>query len=66
VPAIAWVAAHAVYLHRGPLVHLLLAYPSGRTTSRVTRGAEAVAEGTSSKITRLLSKDGSRGFSSRL
>jgi hypothetical protein len=47
-------------------VHLLLAYPSGRTTSRVTRGAEAVAEGTSSKITRLLSKDGSRGFSSRL
>jgi signal transduction histidine kinase len=42
VPAIAWVAAHAVYLHRGPLVHLLLSYPSGRTTSRVTKGAIAV------------------------
>ena len=42
VPAIAWVAAHAVYLHRGPLVHLLLSYPSGRTTSRVIRGAIAV------------------------
>jgi signal transduction histidine kinase len=42
VPAIAWVAAHAVYLHRGPLVHLLLSYPSGRTTSRATKGAIAV------------------------
>jgi signal transduction histidine kinase len=42
VPAIAWVAAHAVYLHRGPLVHLLLSYPSGRTTSRVIRGAITV------------------------
>jgi signal transduction histidine kinase len=42
VPAIAWIAAHAVYLHRGPLVHILLSYPSGRTTSRVTQGAIAV------------------------
>jgi len=42
VPAIAWIAAHAVYLHRGPLVHLLLGYPSGRTRSRMTRGAIAV------------------------
>jgi signal transduction histidine kinase len=42
VPAIAWIAAHAVYLHRGPLVHLLLSYPSGRTTSRPTQGAIAV------------------------
>jgi signal transduction histidine kinase len=42
VPAIAWLAAHAVYLHRGPLVHLLLSYPSGRTTSRVTQGAIAI------------------------
>ena len=41
VPAIAWVSAHAVYLHRGPLVHLL-SYPSGRTTSRATQGAIAV------------------------
>jgi signal transduction histidine kinase len=42
VPAIAWIAAHAVYLHRGPLVHVLLSYPSGRTTSRVTQAAIAV------------------------
>ncbi len=42
MPVIAWVAAHAVYLHRGPLVHLLLSYPSGRTTSRLTQGAIAV------------------------
>jgi signal transduction histidine kinase len=41
-PAIAWLAAHAVYLHRGPLVHLLLTYPSGRSTSQFTRGAIAV------------------------
>jgi signal transduction histidine kinase len=40
--AIAWLAAHAVYLHRGPLVHLLLTYPSGRSRSRLTRGAIAV------------------------
>jgi signal transduction histidine kinase len=42
VPEIAWLAAHAVYLHRGPLVHLLLSYPSGRTKSRVTQGGIAV------------------------
>ena len=42
VPVIAWIAAHAVYLHRGPLLHLLLSYPSGRTTSRVIQGAIAV------------------------
>ena len=42
MPVIAWVAAHAVYLHRGPLVHLLLSYPSGRTTSRLIQGAIAV------------------------
>lgn len=42
VPAIAWLAAHAVYLHRGPLVHLLLTYPSGRSASRVTHIAIVV------------------------
>jgi signal transduction histidine kinase len=36
---ISWAAAAAVYLHRGPLFHLLLTYPSGRATSRLTRGA---------------------------
>jgi signal transduction histidine kinase len=40
--AIAWLATHAVYLHRGPLVHLLLTYPSWRSRSQLTRGAIAV------------------------
>jgi signal transduction histidine kinase len=42
VAAVAWVAAHLVYLHRGPLVQLVLTYPSGRPTSRFVRGAVAV------------------------
>ena len=42
VAAVAWVAAHAVYLHRGPLVQLVLTYPSGRPGSRLVRGAVAV------------------------
>jgi signal transduction histidine kinase len=42
VAAVAWVAAHLVYLHRGPLVQLVLTYPSGRPTSRLVRGAVAV------------------------
>jgi signal transduction histidine kinase len=42
VAAVAWVAAHLVYLHRGPLVQLVLTYPSGRPTSRLIRGAVAV------------------------
>jgi signal transduction histidine kinase len=40
--ALAWVAAHAVYLHRGPLVQLVLTYPSGRPGSRLVRGAVAL------------------------
>jgi signal transduction histidine kinase len=31
-----------LYLHRGPLVHLVLTYPSGRSGSRLVRGAVAV------------------------
>ena len=42
VAAVAWVAAHLVYLHRGPLVQLVLAYPSGQPGSRLVRGAVAV------------------------
>jgi signal transduction histidine kinase len=42
VAAVAWVAVHAVYLHRGPLVQLVLAYPSGRPGSRLDRGAVVV------------------------
>jgi hypothetical protein len=40
--ALAWVAAHLVYLHRGPLVQLVLTYPSGRASSRPARAAVAV------------------------
>jgi signal transduction histidine kinase len=43
VGAVGWVAAHALYLHRGPLVHLVLTYPTGRLRGR-TEGA-AVAAG---------------------
>jgi signal transduction histidine kinase len=32
-------SADLVYLHRGPLIHLLLTYPKGRATSRTERGA---------------------------
>ena len=42
VAAVAWAAAHLVYLHRGPLVQLVLTYPSGRPGSRPVRGAVAV------------------------
>jgi signal transduction histidine kinase len=41
VAAVAWVAAHLVRLHRGPLVQLVLTYPSGRPGSRLVRGAIA-------------------------
>ena len=42
VGVVAWVAAHGLYLHRGPLFQLLLTYPSGRRPSRVTGAAIAV------------------------
>jgi signal transduction histidine kinase len=42
VPAVAWVAAHLVYLHRGPLVQLVLTYPSGRPSSRLAQAAVVV------------------------
>jgi signal transduction histidine kinase len=37
-----WVGAHALYLYRGPLIHLLVAYPSGRLSSRLDRAAVAL------------------------
>jgi signal transduction histidine kinase len=40
-----WLAAHALYLHRGPLVHLVLSYPSGRLSGRVGRIAVTVGYG---------------------
>ena len=33
----------ALYLHRGPLVHLLLSYPTGRVRSRIAQAVIAVA-----------------------
>ena len=40
VTGLAWFAGDLssalLYAHRGPLVHLLLTYPSGRASSRVT------------------------------
>ena len=34
---VAWIAAHAIYVHRGPLFHLVLSYPRGRLPSRPAR-----------------------------
>ena len=42
VEPVDWVGAHALYLYRGPLVHLLVTYPSGRVSSRLDRAAVAV------------------------
>ena len=42
---VAWVAAHGVYVHRGPLLHLILAYPGGRLSSRLSRAAVGVGYG---------------------
>ena len=43
----AWFAANfsdqALYLHRGPLIHVVLSYPSGRLGGRLERGVVAVA-----------------------
>jgi signal transduction histidine kinase len=43
----AWFVAnftdHALYLHRGPLIQLVLSYPTGRLGGRVERAAVAVA-----------------------
>lgn len=40
--AVAWMAAHTLYFHRGPLVHLVLTYPTGRQSSWLVRVAVAV------------------------
>ena len=42
VAAIAWVAARTPNLYYGPLVHLVLAYPTGRAPSRLSRAAIGV------------------------
>jgi signal transduction histidine kinase len=42
VAPVDWLGAHAVYVYRGPLVHLLAEYPSGRLVLRLDRVAVAV------------------------
>ncbi len=39
---VSWFAADTLFLHRGPLFHLLLTYPGGRATARLTSGAVVV------------------------
>jgi signal transduction histidine kinase len=34
---LAWLSAHALFLYRGPLVHLVLTYPRGRLAGRLDR-----------------------------
>ncbi len=45
VGAVDWMAAHALYLHRGPLVQLVLTYPTGRPVGVVIRAPVAVGYG---------------------
>ena len=41
--AVDWVSEQALYLHRGPLIHLVLSYPRGRLAGRVDRAAVGLA-----------------------
>jgi signal transduction histidine kinase len=43
VEPIAWLSGAALYLHRGPLIHAVLAFPSGRLTSVPDRMVVALA-----------------------
>jgi len=40
--ALAWLSAHALYLHRGPLVHVVATYPRGRPRARLDAAVVAV------------------------
>jgi signal transduction histidine kinase len=43
VTALAWLSSHALYLHRGLLVHCVLSFPSGRLASWPDRAMVTVA-----------------------
>jgi hypothetical protein len=43
--ALDWLSEQALYLHRGPLLHLVLSYPRGRLAGRLDRAAVAIAYG---------------------
>ena len=36
-PVVAWLGAEALFLHRGPLIHAVLAFPHGHLRSRIDR-----------------------------
>ena len=42
-PVVEWIAAQALFLHRGPLIHAVLAFPSGHLRSSRDRAAVATA-----------------------
>jgi signal transduction histidine kinase len=42
VAPVDWIGAHALYIYRGPLIHLLVTYPSGRLSSRLDRAAVTI------------------------
>jgi signal transduction histidine kinase len=42
VAVVDWLGAHTLYFYRGPLIHLLVTYPSGRLSSRLDLVAVAV------------------------
>jgi len=41
VPVVAWLGAQLIYLYRGPLVHALVAYPTGRASGLAGRAVVA-------------------------
>lgn len=47
IGVVAWTAAHLLFFYRGPLIHLVLTYPTGRTTSWLARCAIALGYATS-------------------
>jgi len=42
-PVVEWIAAETLFLHRGPLIHAVLAFPSGRLRSPGDRAAVAAS-----------------------
>ena len=42
-PVVEWIAAQTLFLHRGPLIHAVLAFPSGRLRSPGDRAAVAAS-----------------------
>jgi signal transduction histidine kinase len=43
LPAVDWLGEQALYLHRGPLLHLVLCFPGGRPAGRLDRAGVATA-----------------------